>query len=165
MRRRELVAALGAAAWPLTASAQQASKVYSIGFLGDSPAAFSESTEAFRQGLRDLGYAEGRNITIEYRWAEGKPERMRELARELVRLKVDLIVVPSSIYTEAAKGATSTIPIVFMGHADALATGHAASLARAGGNVTGLSIMMTETSVKALQLLKEAVPVVSRVSV
>src|SRR5881296_398607 len=150
---------------PLAAYAQQASKVYRIGFLGDSPAAFSESTEAFRQGLRDLGYVEGRNITIEYRWAEGKPERMRELAEELVRLKVDVIIVPSSIYTEAAKRATSTIPIVFMGHADPVATGHVTSLSRPGGNITGLSVMMTETSVKGLELFKRAVPRLARVAV
>jgi len=150
---------------PLAAGAQRAGKVYRIGFLADSPAAFSEPIEAFRQGLRDLGYVEGRDITIEYRWAEGKPERMRELAEELVRLKVDLIVVPSSIYTEAAKRATSTIPIVFMGHADPIATGHVTSLSRPGGNVTGLSVMMTETSVKSLELLKQAVPGLARVAV
>ena len=166
MRRREVIAAfVTGAAWPLVAHAQQATKAHKIGFLGDSPASFLDATEAFQKGLRELGYVEGRNITIEYRWAEGKPERMRELAEELVRLNVDLIVVPSSIYTEAAKRATTTIPIVFMGHADALATGHVASLARPGGNLTGLSVMMTETSVKALQLLKEAVPVVARVGV
>ncbi len=150
---------------PLAAHAQQASKGYRIGFLGDSPAAFSEPTEAFRQGLRDLGYVEGRNITIEYRWAEGKPERMRELAEELVRLKVDVIIVPSSIYTEAAKRATSTIPIVFMGHADPVSTGHVTSLSRPGGNITGLSVMMTETSVKGLELFKQAVPRLARVAV
>ncbi len=150
---------------PLAAHAQQASKGYRIGFLGDSPAAFSEPTEAFRQGLRDLGYVEGRNITIEYRWAEGKPERMRELAEELVRLKVDVIIVPGSIYTEAAKRATSTIPIVFLGHADPVATGHATSLARPGGNITGLSIMLTEASVKSLELLKQGVPGLARIAV
>ena len=84
-----------AAGWPLAAHAQQAAKVYRIGFLGDSPAAFMERTEAFRQGLRDLGYVEGRNTAIEYRWAEGKPERMRELAEELVRPRIDVIIVPS----------------------------------------------------------------------
>ena len=109
MRRRELMLLLGGALTaPLAAHAQQASKVYRIGFLGDSPAVFPDAIEAFRQGLRDLGYVEGRTIAIEYRWAEGKPERMRELAEELVRLKVDVIIVPSSIYTEAAKRATST---------------------------------------------------------
>src|SRR5213595_4344321 len=96
--------------WPLTARAQQASEVYRIGFLGDSPAAFSETTEAFRQGLRDLGYVEGRNITIEYRWAEGKPERTREFAEELVRLKVDIIVAPSSIYTMTTRVPRAAVP-------------------------------------------------------
>jgi len=160
-----VILAVGLALAPLAAHAQQASKVYRIGFLGDSPAAFSEPTEAFRQGLRDLGYVEGRNITIEYRWAEGKPERMRELAEELVRLKVDVIMAPSSIYTRAAKQATSTIPIIFMSHADPLRTGHVASLGRPGGNITGLSIMMTDTNVKGLELFKEAVPGLSRVAV
>ena len=109
----------------------------------------SEAIEAFRQGLRDLGYVEGRNIVIEYRWAEGKPERMRELADELVRLKVDVIIAPSSIYTAAAKRATSTIPIVFLSHADPLGSGHVASLARPGGNITGLSLMMTRPTSRA----------------
>jgi putative ABC transport system substrate-binding protein len=167
MRRREFITLLGgaAAAWPLVARAQQAGKIYRIGFLWDSPDAFLDALEAFRQGLRDLGYVEGRNIAIEYRWAEGKPERMRELAEELVRLKVDVIVAPSSIYTEAAKRATSTIPIIFVSHADPLGNRHVASLARPGGNITGLSLMMTETNVKGLELLKEAVPGISRVAV
>ncbi len=163
--RLTIVVALLMLTVPLAAGAQQTGKVYRIGFLGDSLAAFSEPTEAFRQGLRDLGYVEGRNITIEYRWAEGKPERMRELAEELVRLKVDLIVVPSSIYTEATKRATSTIPIVFWGHADPVATGHVTSLSRPGGNITGISLMMTETSVKSLELFKQAVPGLARVAV
>jgi putative ABC transport system substrate-binding protein len=150
---------------PRAARAQQAAKVYRIGFLWDSPAVFPDALEAFRQGLRELGYVEGRNIAIEYRWAEGKPERMRELAEELVRLKVDVIVAPSSIYTAAAKRATSAIPIIFMSHADPIGSGHVASLARPGGNATGLTIMMTETNVKGLELLKEAVPGLTRVAV
>ena len=150
---------------PLAAEAQQAGKVYRVGFLWDSPAAFLDAIEAFRQGLRDLGYVEGRNLTIEYRWAEGKPERMRQLAEELVGLKVDVIIAPSSIYTGAAKRATSTIPIIFMSHADPIGSGHVASLARPGGNITGLSLMMTETNVKGLELLKEAVPGLARVAV
>ena len=157
--------ALGILLAPLAAGGQQAGKVYRVGFLWDSPTVFPDAIEAFRQGLRDLGYMEGRNIAIEYRWAEGKPERMRELAEELVRLKVDVIMAPSSIYTGAAKRATSTIPIIFMSHADPLGSGHVASLARPGGNTTGLSIMMTETNVKGLELLKEAVPGLSRVAV
>jgi putative ABC transport system substrate-binding protein len=167
MRRREFITLIGAAAaaWPLGANAQQIGKVYRIGFLWDGPGVFPDALEAFRQGLRELGYVEGQNIAIEYRWAEGKPERMRELAEELVRLKVDVIMAPSSIYTGVAKRATSTIPIIFMSHADPLATGHVASLSRPGGNVTGLSLMMTETNVKGLELLKEAVPGLSRVAV
>jgi putative tryptophan/tyrosine transport system substrate-binding protein len=167
MQRREFISLLGgvAAAWPFAARAQLPGKVYRIGFLWDSPNAFLDALEAFRQGLRDLGYVEGWNIVIEYRWAEGKPERMRELAEELVRLKVDVIMAPSSIYTAAAKRATSTIPIIFMSHADPLGSGHVASLARPGGNITGLSLMMTETNVKGLELLKEAVPGISRVAV
>ena len=139
MRRRDFIVLAGSTvAWPLAALAQQAGKVYRIGFLGDSPAAGgSELIEAFRQGLRDLCYAEGRNIAIEYRWAEGKPERMRELAEELVRLKVDVIILSSSIYVEAAKRATSTIPIVFMAHADPVGTGHVTSLSRPGATSPG----------------------------
>jgi ABC-type uncharacterized transport system substrate-binding protein len=167
MNRRELISLLGgaAAAWPLAARAQQQSKVHRIGFLWDGPTVFADALAAFRRALRDLGYLEGRNIIIEYRWAEGQPERMRELAEELVRLKVDVIIAPSSIYTGAAKQATSTIPIIFMSHADPLGSGHVASLSRPGGNVTGLSLMMTETNVKSLELLKEAVPGLSRIAV
>ncbi len=155
----------GLLAAPLAAGAQQAGKLYRVGFLWDSPAVFPDAIEAFRQGLRDLGYVEGRTIAIEYRWAEGKPERMRELAEELVRLKVDVIIAPSSIYTGAAKRATSAIPIIFMSHADPLGSSHVASLARPGGNITGLSLMMTETNVKGLELLKEAIAGLSRVAV
>jgi putative tryptophan/tyrosine transport system substrate-binding protein len=130
-----------------------------------SPGAFPGRTKAFRQGLRDLGYVEGRDIAIEYRWAERKPERMRELAEELVRLKVDVIITVSSIYVEAVKRATSTIPIVFIGHADPVATGHVTSLARPGGNITGFSVMMTEINVKLLELFKQAVPGLARIAV
>src|SRR5437870_644529 len=157
-----IIIALGAGA---IVDAQQAKKVPRVGFLWDSPAVFPDAIEAFRQGLRDLGYVEGRTIAIEYRWAEGKPERMRELAAELVRLKDEVIMAPSSIYTGAAKQATSTIPIIFMSHADPIGSGHVASLARPGGNITGLSQMMTETNVKGLELLKETVPGLSRVAV
>jgi putative tryptophan/tyrosine transport system substrate-binding protein len=167
MRRRDFITLLGgaAAAWPLAAHGQQTGKVYRIGFLWEGPDVFPDEIEAFRQGLSDLGYVEGRNLTIEYRWGEGKPERMLALAKELVRLKVDIIMAPSSIYTEAAKQATSTIPIIFMSHADPLGTGHVASLAHPGGNVTGLSLMLPETIVKGLELFKEAVPTLSRVAV
>ena len=160
-----LLAGGAVAGSPLAAWAQQAGKLYRIGFLWDGPAVFPDAIEAFRAGLRDLGYVEGRNIAIEYRWAEGKPERMREFAEELVRLKVDVIMAPSSNYTAVAKQATSTIPIIFMSHAEPVGTGHVASLARPGGNITGLSLMMTETSVKGLELLKQAVPGLARVAV
>jgi putative ABC transport system substrate-binding protein len=169
MKRRDFIFLVGGAAAlslrPSAARAQQAGKVHRIGFLWDGPEVFADALEAFRQGLRDLGYVDGRNIVIEYRWAQGKPDRMRELAEELVRLKVDVIMAPSSIYTGAAKLATLTIPIVFMSHADPLGTGHVASLSRPGGNVTGLSLMMTETNVKGLELFKEAVSGLSRVAV
>jgi putative ABC transport system substrate-binding protein len=154
-----------AAAWPLAADAQQRAKPYRIGFLWENSATFPEALEAFRQELRQLGYVEGQNLLIDYRWAEGDPERMRAQAEELVRLPVDVIVAPSSIYTAAAKTATSTIPIIFLSHADPLRTGHVASLARPGGNVTGFSLMMTETNVKGLELLKETVPGLVRVAV
>src|SRR6187455_3342218 len=167
MRRREFITLFGGAAavWPLVASAQQTKKVSRVGFLWDGPDVFPDALEAFRQGLRDLGYVEGRTIVIEYRWAEGKPERMRELAEELVRLRVDVIVAPSSVYTEAAKRATATIPIIFLVHADAIGSGHVANLVRPGGNITGLTIMRTETNVKSLESLKDTIPGLSRVAV
>lgn len=166
MRRREFIAGtLGAATWPVVALSQQTSKVHRIGFLWENANTFPDALEAFRQELRRLGYIEGSNLVIKFRWAEGNPERMRELAEELVRLHVDVIVAPSSIYTAAAKEATATIPIIFMSHADPLRTGHVASLARPGGNATGFSLMMTETNVKGLELLKEAIPNLSHVAV
>lgn len=162
MRRREFLG--GLAAWPVAAHAQSAGP-YRIGFLWHGPHEFEDAIEAFRDGLRELGYVEGRNITIEYRWAEGIPDRMREMAEELVRLKVDVIMAPSSIYADAARRATSTIPIVFLSHADPLGTGHVASLARPGGNATGMSLMQTETGVKGLELLKEAIPTLAHLAV
>lgn len=165
MRRREfLTFVCGAAAWPLTAHAQQP-KARRVGFMWDSPTAFPDAMIAFRAALRELGYVEGQTIIIEYRYAEGDPERMRAFAEEFVRVGVDAIVAPSSIYTAAAKQATSTIPIIFMSHADPLGTGHVATLARPGGNATGLSLMMTETNVKLLELFKAAMPALSRLAV
>jgi putative ABC transport system substrate-binding protein len=168
MNRRtfiSLIAGAAASCWPAMLAAQQAGKVHRIGFLWDGPTVFPDAIEAFRRSLRDLGYVEGGDIVIDYRWAEGKPDRIRELAEELVRLNVDVILAPSSIYTGAAKRTTATIPIVFFSHADPLGTGHVASLARPGGNATGLSLMQTETGVKGLELFKEAVPGLSRVAV
>ena len=164
-RRHAIFALLALGAVPLAAQAQQPGKVYRVGFLWDSPAYWPHVLEGFRQGLRDLGWVEGRNIVVEYRWAEGRFDRLPGLAEELVRLKVDVIVAPSSIYVGPAKRATSTIPIVFAGHADPVGSGHVASLARPGGNITGFSIIMSETSAKSLELLKEAVPGLSRVAV
>ena len=131
----------------------------------DSPTAFPDAMIAFRAALRELGYVEGQTIIIDYRYAEGDPKRMRAFAEEFVRVGVDAIVAPSSIYTAAAKQATSTIPIIFMSHADPLGTGHVATLARPGGNATGLSLMMTETNVKLLELFKAAMPALSRLAV
>jgi putative tryptophan/tyrosine transport system substrate-binding protein len=165
-RRAVLVAmAGGLLAVPLAVPAQQAGRVYRIGFLWDSPAVWPHALESFRRGLREMGWVEGRNVTVEYRWAEGRFDRLNDLAEELVRLKVDVIVAPTSIYAEAAKRATSTIPIVFASHADPIRSGHVASLARPGGNLTGVTIIMSETSAKSLELLKETVPGLSRVAV
>jgi ABC-type uncharacterized transport system substrate-binding protein len=143
----------------------QAGKVYRVGFLWDTPAVWPHALEAFRQGLRDLGWVEGQNIIIEYRWTEGRFDRLPSLVEELVRLKVDLIVAPTSIYTGAAQRATSTIPIVFASHADPIGSGHVASLARPGTNATGLTIVMSETMAKSLELLKGTVPGLTRVAV
>jgi putative tryptophan/tyrosine transport system substrate-binding protein len=162
-RRAVLALLCSVMAWP--AGAQPGTKLYRIGLLWDGPTIFPDAITALREGLRGLGYEEGRNLIIEYRWGEGKPDRMAEMAEELVRLKVDLIVAPSSIYTAAAKRATSTIPIIFMSHADPLGSGHVESLALPGGNATGFSLMMTETNVKSLELLKETIPGVTRVAV
>ncbi len=156
---------LGINATPLAAEAQQAGKVYRVGFLWDSPAVWPDAIEGFRRALRDLGWVEGQNIVVEYRWAEGRFDRLHEMAEELVRLKVDVIVAPTSIYAGAAKRATSTVPIVFASHADPIGSGHVATLARPGGNITGVALMMTETNAKLLELFKEAVPGLSRVAV
>src|SRR3989338_6397861 len=115
------------------ADAQQVGKIARIGFLGNSPTSSPKSTEAFRQRLRDLGWVEGKNIFIEYRWAQGHLDRLPDLAADLVRLKVDVILAPSSIYVDAARRATSTIPIVFAVHADPIASGHVATLSPPGG--------------------------------
>lgn len=146
--------------------AQQPKKVPRIGFLsGSPPSSIKASTEAFRQGLRDLGYVEGKNIVIEWRSAQGKRDRLPALAAELVRLKVDLIVTAGPLVTRAAKEATSTIPIVMAQDPDPVGNGFVASLARPGGNITGLSRLAPELSGKQLELLKEIVPKLSRVAV
>jgi len=149
-----------------TAEAQQPTKIPRIGWLtGTSPSANAARREAFRQGLRELGYVEGKNIVIEWRYAEGKLDRLPALAAELVRLKIDIIVSAGSIVTRALKEATSTIPIVMAQDADPVRSGFVASLARPGGNITGLSTLAPELSGKRLELLKETVPKLSRVAV
>src|SRR5205809_2206732 len=166
MRRREFISLLGGAAvgWPVAANAQQAAKVARIGLLAGNLAASPHLPEAFLQGLRDLGYVEGRNVVIEYRDAEGKYERYPALATELVALKVDVIVVTSTPSAVAVKQATRTIPIVFTWAADPVGSGLVTSLARPGGNITGLSFLAADLVGKRLELLKQAVPGVSRVA-
>ena len=148
------------------ADAQQPKKLPRIGFLSAaSSSAISARVEAFRQGLRELGYADGKNILIEWRFAEGKSDRLASLAAELVRLKVDVIVAEAPTSTRSAKQATVTIPIVMMFDDDPVGSGFVASLARPGGNITGLSTLSPEISGKQLELLKEIVPKLSRVGV
>jgi putative ABC transport system substrate-binding protein len=151
---------------PLAAEAQPAAKMPRLGYLESrSPSRVADQLEALRQGLSELGYVEGRNIVIEYRYAEGKFERLPDLAADLVRLKVDLIVAGTTRSVLAAKDATSTIPIVMLAVADPLGSGLIASLARPGGNITGLTFLGAELSAKRLELLKEVVPGLSRVAV
>jgi putative ABC transport system substrate-binding protein len=165
--RRTFLAGTGAVvlAAPLAAEAQQAAKVARIGYLAHDLAANPHMQEAFRQGLRDLGYVEGRNVVIEYRSAEGKSERLPALAAELVALKVDVILAGGTPQALAAKQATRTLPIVFTAAADPIASGLVPSLARPGGNVTGLSNLTPELVGKCLEQLKQVVPGVSRVAV
>jgi len=150
----------------LSAEAQQPKKIPRIGYLGVNPRSVNLARiEAFQQGLRELGYSEGKNIVIEWRSAEGKVDRLPALASELVRLKVDIIVTNGPISTRAAKEATVTIPIVMTFDDDPVGNGFVDSLARPGGNITGLSTLSPEISGKQLELLKEVVPRLSRVAV
>ena len=161
MRRREFIALLGSgvAGWPLALRAQQAAKLPTIGFLGANNASFERgSTDAFVQRLRELGWIDNRTVAIEYRWAEAREARFAEIATEFVRLKVDVIftyATPSSI---AAKSATAVIPIVFAAAGDPVGSGLVASLARPGGNITGLSIQQTDLASKRLEILRELLP-------
>ena len=165
-RRDTVLALLALGAAPLAAEAQQAAKVARIGYLtGGNLAARPLLLEAFRQGLRDLGYVESRNVVIEYRDAEGKLERLPTLAAELVAHKVDVIVASGTLAALAAKQATRTFPIVFSPAGDPVGSGLVTSLARPGGNVTGLSAFAPELVGKRLELLKQALPGVSRVAV
>ncbi len=157
--------ALGLLAAPLAAEAQQPAKIAKIGVLyASTPAAVAHLLEALRQGLRELGHVEGKTFVLEPRYGEAKAERLPELARELVRLKVDVILVSTDQPIAAVKQQTSTIPIVMTNSTDPVGIGFVASLARPGGNVTGLSIIAPELSGKRLELLKEAVPGLSRVA-
>ena len=167
MKRREFISLLGAAAaWPLAARAQQPAMLPTIGFLGSgTPAAHGHWVAAFVQRLRELGWIEGRNLTIEYRWAEGSSDRAAELAAEFVRLKVDVIVTYANPMVVATKRATSVIPIVFAAAADPLGTGLVAGLARPGGNVTGLSVQNTDLAGKHLELLRDLIPGLRRLAI
>ena len=153
MNRRAFITLLaGAAAWPLAARAQQAGKVPIIGFVGTDASSWSPYTAAFSQRLRELGWIDDRTIAIEYRWAEGRSERYAEITAEFVRLKVNVIVT-SGIAVAIAKQATSVIPIVFAISDDPVGGGLVASLARPGGNVTGLSVQQTDLAGKRVELL------------
>jgi putative ABC transport system substrate-binding protein len=166
VRRREVITLVGGAVtWPLAARAQSSGKVYRIGFLGMfSYAEYRRQVDGLRAGLRQLGYEEGKNIVVHYRWAEGIYERLPVLAAELVKHNVDVIVTYSTPGARAAKQATSTIPIVI--HVgDPVATGLVASLARPGGNLTGMTFFFAEVSAKRVELIKEAIPALTRVAV
>ena len=164
-KRRKLVIALGAGAFaaPFISFAQPQGKVWRVGYLAPTSGP-DELVEAFREQLRTLGYVEGSNLAIDYRWGAGKEERLPELAAELVRLKVDVIVTRTTIVAAAAKRATSTIPIVMAGSADPVGGGVIASLSHPGGNVTGLTSNSTEIVSKRLQLLRELVPKATRIA-
>jgi ABC-type uncharacterized transport system substrate-binding protein len=166
MRRRSFIALLGGAAvWPLAARAQQSGKLPTIGFLGGAtPSAWSNWSAAFVQRLHELGWSEGRTVSIEYRWAEGRHERAAEIAAEFVRLKVDVIITSGGVLP-AAKQATSTIPIVFAVANDPVGAGFVSSLARPGGNITGLSLQTTDLAAKRLELLREVVPSIRRLGI
>jgi putative ABC transport system substrate-binding protein len=165
--RRDLITLLGgaAAAWPLAARAQQPGKLPTVGFLGADPSIESKRVLAFVQRLRELAWIDGRNLAIEYRWAEGRNERYTEAAAELVRLKVDVIVTIATPATLAAKQATAVVPIVFGAVSDPVGTGLAASLARPGGNITGLANQISDTAGKKLEFLREVVPGLRRLAI
>jgi len=165
-RRAFLVASIAATASPFIGAAQPPTKIWRIGYLGPvSPSGGARLLESFRQGLRELGYAEGQNISIDYRWAEGRPDRLPALAVELTQLKVDVIVTYNNAGVAALQRATRTIPIVFASVGDPVGSGFAASLARPGGNITGFTSLNEEVSRKWVELLREAVPTVFRVAV
>src|SRR5262249_49127574 len=159
-KRRELITLLGgAAAWPLAARAQQPARVPRIGIVDDAP-----MWQSFRQALRELGYVEGQSVNYEYRYSQGVPDRLAAAVGELVRRPVDLIAVFGTPPTEAAKAATTTIPIVMIGVGDAVRTGLVPSRARPGGNITGNPVLSPDLSGKRIELLREATPTVARVA-
>jgi putative ABC transport system substrate-binding protein len=167
MQRRELIRFAGAAllAWPLTAHAQSQPKVARLGYLGfGPPEASAARVQALRAGLRDLGYVEGKNLVIQFRWA-GTVEQLNEAAVELARKKVDISFATSSTESEPARRATGTIPIVFATHADPESAGHVASLARPGGNMTGLADVQTAITPKRLEILRATAPRATRFGV
>jgi putative ABC transport system substrate-binding protein len=167
MKRREFITFVGAAAaWPPTARAQQAGKLPTIGYLGGGgPIALRAWVDAFVQRLRELGWIEGRTVAIEYRWAEGHPERYAEFAAEFVQRKVDVILASGTEPAIAAKQATSVIPIIIPSAGDPIGSGLVASLARPGGNVTGLSNLETDLAPKRLEILREVFPDLRRLAV
>jgi putative tryptophan/tyrosine transport system substrate-binding protein len=160
MKRREFITLLGGtAAWPLAARAQQGAKMPRIGIVDDAP-----MWQTFRQALRELGYIEGETVNYEYRYSEGAPDRLATVVGELIRRPVDLIATFGTPPTQAAKAATTTIPIVMIGIGDPVRAGLVASLARPGGNITGNTVLSPDLSAKRLQLLREAIPTVARVA-
>ena len=166
MRRRTFIAGLGsAAAWPLVARAQQPGKKPTIGFVGGATAsAWRPWVAAFVLRLRELGWIEGRNVAIEYRWAEGSDERATEITAEFIRLKVDVIVTSGGVLL-GVKRATTAIPIVFAVANDPVGSGFVASLAQPGGNITGLSLQSTDIATKRLELLREILPSTRRLAI
>jgi putative ABC transport system substrate-binding protein len=161
MQRRDFITLLGAAAalWPVAGRGQQSTKLATIGYMGpNTPLVDRYRLPAFVKRLNELGWIEGRTVRIDYRWAEGRSEHLAEIAAEFVRRKMDVIVTAGTPPTAAAKQATSTIPIVFAAVGDPVGTGMVASLARPGGNVTGLSLQQTESADKRLELLREVIP-------
>ena len=159
MKRRQFIAFVGGAiAWPLAGRAQQSGKIPRIGYFSlGSLSAYASNVDALRAGLKEVGYVDGSNVIIEFRWADS-PDELPRLVAELVAMNVDVIFASASTYVEPARQATSKIPIVFATHADPVGLGHVKSLSRPGGNITGMSMLLTELSAKELELLKEAIP-------